>query len=260
MYQICAKSVCSLSAFALALGFATTASAAQNHDRLIREPVDDSFRVTLEGNTRKEAIPANDRGILHDETPMNGLQLVLHRSPEAQAAFEKYLEEAHNPKSAFYHKWLTNKEIGDRFGASDEDIATVKEWLSSEGLHVTNISPDKMTIEFSGDAGHVRDAFRAPLHNLEVDGKAHISNMNDPSMPHALAPVVTGVAKLNDFMPHALNVRRPNPAAHKAGVGAVANDPFGKGVAGGGYNFIGAADLATMYYFNPVFNSGITGK
>jgi len=259
MNQICARSVCSFSAFALALGFATTASAAQNHDRLIRESVDETYRVTLAGNTRSEAIPANDRGILRDETPMNGLQLVLHRSPEAQAAFDKYVDNLHNPKSALFHKWLTNKEIGDRFGASDDDIATVKEWLSSEGLHVTNVAPDRMTIEFSGDAGHVRDAFRAPLHNLVVDGKAHISNMNDPSMPHALAPVVAGVAKLNDFMPHALNVRRPGTQA-KEGIGARSNSPMPNGNAGGGYNFIGAADLATMYNFNPVFTSGITGK
>ena len=115
MNQICARSVCSFSAFALALGFATTASAAQNHDRLIRESVDETYRVTLAGNTRSEAIPANDRGILRDETPMNGLQLVLHRSPEAQAAFDKYVDNLHNPKSALFHKWLTNKEIGDRF-------------------------------------------------------------------------------------------------------------------------------------------------
>jgi subtilase family serine protease len=211
--------------------------------------VDDTYRVTLGGNTRPEAIPANDRGILHDETPLNGLQLVLHRSPEAQAAFERYLSELHNPKSALFHKWLTNKEIGDRFGASDEDIATVKEWLTSEGFHVGTVSPDRMAIEFSGDAAHVRDAFRAPLHNLVVDGRAHISNMNDPSMPHALATVVTGVAKLNDFMPHHYAVPRPQAT------GLVKN-----GNGGNGYNYLGAADLATIYDINPVFKAGVTGK
>jgi subtilase family serine protease len=241
--------VCALSAFALALGFATTASAAQNHERLIRDSINDTDRVTLAGNTHPEAIPANDRGILRDEAPMNGLQLVLHRSPEAEAAFEQYISELHNPKSALFHKWLTNQQIGDRFGASDEDIDTVKEWLSSKGLHVSNVSPDRMSIEFSGDAGHVRDAFQAPLHNLVVDGRAHISNMNDPSMPHALAAVVTGVAKLNDFMPRHYAVPRPQAT------GLMKN-----GNGGGGYNYLGAADLATIYDINPVFKAGVTGK
>lgn len=259
MNQICARSVCSLSALALALGFASTVSAAENHDRLIRDAIDNTNRVTFAGNTRREAIPANDLGILHDETPINGLQLVLHRSPEAQAAFDKYVDDLHNPKSAVYHKWLTNKQIGDRFGASDEDIATVKEWLASEGLHVTNVAPDKMTIEFSGDAGRVGDAFQAPLHNLTADGKAHIGNVSDPSIPAALASAVAGIAKLNDFMPHALNVRRPGTQL-KNGIGAGGSSPTPNGNAGGGYNFIGSADLATMYNFNPAFAAGITGK
>jgi subtilase family serine protease len=249
MNQICARSVCALPALALALGFATTASATQNHESLIRDSINDANRITLAGNTHPDAIPANDRGILRDETPMNGLQLVLHRSPEAEVAFEQYISELHNPKSAFFHKWLTNKQIGDRFGASDEDIDTVKEWLSSKGLHVSNVSPDRMTIEFSGDAGHVRNAFQAPLHNLMVDGKAHISNMNDPTMPRALASVVSGVAKLNDFMPHGLNIRRPDVQPKTP-----------QGSAGYPYNFIGAADLATIYNFNPLFTAGITGK
>ena len=56
--------------------------------------------------------------------------------------------------------------------------------------------------------------------------------------------------KLNDFMPHALNVRRS--ASHAAGK---------KGVATGGFvAYLGAADLAAIYNFNPLFKAGITGK
>jgi subtilase family serine protease len=249
MNQKFAIPVCSLTAFAFALGFATTAPAAQNHERQIRESINDANRVTLAGNTHPDAIPANDRGILRDEEPMNGLQLVLHRSPEAEAAFEQYISELHNPKSAFFHKWLTNKQIGDRFGASDEDLDTVKEWLSSKGLHVSNIAPDRMSIEFSGDAGHVREAFQAPIHNLMVNGKAHFSNVNDPTMPRGLSPVVEGVAKLNDFMPHGMSTRRPD-----------VQPKGGQGSAGTPFNFIGAADLATVYNFNPLYAAGITGK
>jgi len=60
-------------------------------------------------------------------------------------------------------------------------------------------------------------------------------------------------------MPHALNVRRPEKAL-KDGIGSVKRDPSGSGVAGGGYNFLGAADLATIYDFTPLFDYGISGK
>jgi len=240
--------LCAFSALSLALGFATT-SQAESSSRLIVNAVDDNNRVMLSGNTRKEAIPANDRGVVSEFTPVSGLQIVLRRSPENEAAFNQYIDELHNPHSPLFHKWLTNAEIGQKFGPSDEDVTIVKNWLTSQGFHVNLVSPDKTVIEFDGDAGHVATAFRAPLHTLVVSGQSHLSNINDPSVPSALAPVVAGIAKLNDFMPHALSVpHMPKASIHK------------NGDAGGGYNFLGAADLATIYNFNPLFAAGVTGK
>jgi subtilase family serine protease len=244
----CTRALCAFSLLSLALGYATMAHS-QSRSRLIVDAVDENDRVTLAGNTRQEAVPANDHGRVSDDTPLKGLQVVLRRSAESEAALRDTISELHNPKSALFHKWLTNAEIGQKFGPSDEDIETVKDWLASAGFHVNLVSPDKMVIEFEGDAGHVARAFHAPVHNLLVDGRSHIANMTDPSMPAALAPLVAGVAKLNDFMPRTLNVHR-----------AAAGSGIRNGNAGGGYFFIGSADLATIYNFNPLFAAGITGK
>ncbi len=234
----------------LALGLATIAPA-QSHNPRITEAVDNSKLVTLAGNTRPEAIAANDRGPVNDATPMNALQLVLQRSPENEAAFDQLIAELHNPRSASFHKWLTNAQIGAEFGPATQDVATIKEWLASQGFKVNSVSPDGMVIEFSGTAGMVRSAFHAPLHNLSVNGIARFANMNDPALPAALAPVVAGIAKLNNFQPHALNHLRASSKlanVHRDGNG------------GSGYNYLGAADLAEIYNFNPLFKAGITGK
>jgi subtilase family serine protease len=242
------KFVLALSSLALALGFAAIAPA-ETHNPLLIRKIDNTQRVTLAGNTRPEAIAANDRGLIADEAPLNALQLVLHRSPENEAAFTQYIAQLHDPKSANYHKWLTNAQIGTLFGPAPEDIATIEDWLSSQGFAVDSVSPDATVIEFSGSAGMVRAAFGASLHKLRVNGRAHFANFNDPSIPAALVPVVSGIAKLNDFMPHALNVRRNT--SRMAGV---------NGNGGSGYNYLGAADLAEIYNFNPLFKAGITGK
>jgi subtilase family serine protease len=242
-------SVYALSSLALALSLAAIAPA-QAPRQLITEGVDNAQRLTLHGNTRPEAIAANDLGAADAGTRLDALQLILRRSPESEAAFTQYVAESHDPGSPNYHKWLTNAQIGALFGPSAEDIATVKNWLTSEGFSVNSVSPDGLVIEFSGTAGQVSEAFHAPLHNLRVYGKAHLANFNDPDIPAALAPAVAGVAKLNDFMPHALNIPRPRSQANSR-----------KGVATGGFTaYLGAADLATIYNFNPLFKAGITGK
>jgi subtilase family serine protease len=219
---------------------------AQTQTALITRPIDDAQRVILAGNTRPEAIAANDRGLADDATPLNALQLVLKRSSAVEADFTRYVSGLHDPSSPTYHQWLTNEQIGARFGPAPQDIDAVKDWLASQGFKVNSVSPDETVIEFSGSAGQVASAFHASLHNMSVNGKAHLANYNDPEIPAALAPVVAGVAKLNDFMPHALNLRRTNRSSGVASDGFVA--------------YLGAADLATIYNFNPLFKAGITGK
>ncbi|MGD0480676.1 MAG: protease pro-enzyme activation domain-containing protein [Terracidiphilus sp.] len=239
---------CALSPLTLALALAAVAPA-QTSNPFITGPVDNAQRVVLAGNVHPQANAANDRGLLDESAPLPALQIVLQRSPENEAAFENYIAELHNSNSPLFHKWLSNAQIGSMFGPAQSDIDAVNAWLVSEGFTVNFVSPDGTTIEFSGNAGMVSRAFNAPLHNLSANGAAHIGNVNDPSIPAALAPVIAGVAKLNDFMPHALNVPRPATRPN-----------LRNGNGGAGYNFLGAADLATIYNFNPLFKAGITGK
>ena len=238
-----------LPALALTLGLAI--APAQTNQPLITQKVDNSRLVVLDGNTRPEATAANDVGLVEDSVQLTGLQMVLQRSAENEKAFTQHIADLHNPKSAVFHRWLTNAQIGTMFGPASDDINQVTAWLKSEGFSVDAITPDKMTIVFSGNAGMVRTAFHAPLHNLSVNGQAHFANVNDPEVPAALAPVVKGIASLHNFMPHSLAKLRPTvtPTAAR-----------GNGVFGGGLNFLSPADIATIYNFNPLYKDGITGK
>ena len=56
-------------------------------------------------------------------------------------------------------------------------------------------------MDVSGTAGQVREAFHTGIHKYVVNGKQHITNASDPSIPAALAPVVVGVVSLHNFMP-----------------------------------------------------------
>ncbi len=179
--------------------------------------------------------------------PLIQMHLILARSPESQAAFEQYLQDLQNPQSANFHKWLTAAQVGDMFGPSDEDVARLTEWMTGKGFTVDSITPDRSSMVFDGTAGDVRKAFHTSIHHLSVNGTPHIANMSDPEIPEALAPVVAGILPVNDFKPRPMSIKRA--AAVKPNVAAP-----------NGYNLLGAADLATIYNFNPLFKAGITGK
>jgi subtilase family serine protease len=210
--------------------------------------VDENLRATLVGNTRPEASAQYDRGAVADSTPISHAQILLHRSAAQEKALEQFLADVQNRKSPSYHKWLTAAQFGARYGVSDSDISKVTSWLSSHGLSVNFVSQSKMVIDFSGNAGKIRDTFHTEIHNLNVNGAQHIANMSDPQVPAALAPAITGVISLHNFLPHSNMVSRGKPAL----TGTCGS--YGACLA------VMPADFATIYNLNPVFAAGITGK
>ena len=111
----------------------------------------------------------------------------------------------YDPNSPNFHQWLTPEQVGENFGPSQTDIATITNWLHGHGFTVNQVTNDRMSIRFSGTAAQVESAFHTEIHNLEVKGEQHIGNMSDPQIPAALAPVVVGVKSLHNFFPRPLH-------------------------------------------------------
>lgn len=173
--------------------------------RLITRTIDDAERITLTGNTRREANSKNDRGRVPDSLPMDHLQIVLRLPNEKQADLDRFLSDVQDPKSPMYHTWLTPQEFKERFSPARKDIDAITTWLSSEGFRVNAVNPT--AIDFSGNAGEVERAFKTEIHYFDVKGVKHVANMHDPQIPAALAPAVAGIVSLNDFKPRPLAAR-----------------------------------------------------
>ena len=163
--------------------------------------IDESQLVALKGNTHPFANARHDQGKVADNLPMTDLILVLSRSAEQQAAFDDYVAGEYDENSPNYHQWLTPDQVGEWFGPSGTDIATITNWLTSHGLNVSQVTRDRMSIRFGGTAAQVESAFHTEIHNLTVKGVPHIANMSDPQIPAALSPVIVGVKSLHNFFP-----------------------------------------------------------
>jgi subtilase family serine protease len=198
--------------------------------------------ITLKGNVRPEVNVATDLGAVPATFRMDHLKLQLRRTPQQEQALEQYIDQLHDVKSPDYHHWLTAVQFGQRFGVGSANLATVSNWLRSEGFFVNNIPPSSMVIDFSGTAGQVQAAFRTSIHNVRVNGVQHFANVSDPQVPAAVAPMVAGIVALHNFTPHTMNVRRTNYTV------------------GGGYYLMVPGDLAKIYNLNPLFNAGYSGQ
>jgi subtilase family serine protease len=208
---------------------------------LITRTVDETELVTLPGNTRPEANANNDHGQLANSFPLEHMMLLLRRSSVQEQALTELIDRLHDPKSPYFHHWLTAQELGQRYGLAREDIHAITRWLKSHGFTVNTVYPNQFVIDFSGTAGQVRQAFHTEIHQLKVGDKEHIANMTDPQIPAALAPAIFGVVSLSDFMPQPMHEPRSD-------------------LTSGGNYYVAPADLATIYNLNPLFEAGVSGQ
>jgi hypothetical protein len=175
---------------------------------------------------------------------------VLARTPQRETAFEHLLEDQQTLGSANYHHWLRPVEIGRQFGASSHDVAAIKNWLESQGLHGVSVANAGNRIHFTGAASAVGSAFGAPLRYYRVKGEQRISISSDPQIPKALAAIIKSVSGLYTL--------RAQPQYMKSNV-QVKFGPEGE-VCNGGVcqNFLFPRDFATIYGFGsfPILTYG----
>jgi hypothetical protein len=251
-------------AFALCLGSSSSSIAlAQDQEQTpaparITQKVNESSLVRLRGNTAPLAQPRYDAGVAPGSKVASRLILVLTRSAAQEASLQTWLDSVQDVNSANYHQWLTPEDFGKRFGVSDADLATVESWLSSHGFSVNKVSPGRMSIEFSGTTAQVEAAFHTSVHSYVINGVQHWANAADPQIPTALASVVAGVAKLNDFNPRSTAVRGPsgayNPETKRI------EPTYTLGSPTNGYTlFVGPADAATIYDTPTTYNASHSG-
>lgn len=138
----------------------------------------------------------------------------------------------------------TAAQFVKQFGLAQSDLHAVTEWLSSHGLKVNFITP-AMSIDFSGTAGQVREAFHTEIHYLDTNGEHHFANVTNPKIPATLADAVLGPVALHDFKPH--------PLASKV------KPPITQYTVNADYQLVVPGDLATIYDYNPLYSAGDFG-
>lgn len=240
----------------LMLGASVEASAVTVRQPLINGKIDETQLVTLPGNVRPEARASHDRGPVADSMPMNHLQLVMVRPAGLEEALEAYMQAAQTPGNSNYHVWLTAEEIGAKYGPDSHDIDAVRGWLELHGLHVNSVSASGMMVDFSGTAGQVTETFKTEIHSLEVNGERHMANMRNPQIPAALASVVAGITSLNDFRPRPMM----KPVRTSTAMMPRRDETKPAYTVNSDYQLVAPADLETIYNFDPVYKSGVTGK
>jgi uncharacterized protein (TIGR03437 family) len=223
-------------------GIATVNLFAQG-DRL-RAAVDNRQRTVLHGFVHPAARSGNDAGAVADSFVLPGITIAFQPSAAQQAALDQLLAQQQDPSSPNFHHWLTPEEYADRFGVSANDLRKVNAWLTAQGFQINQTARGRNWVSFSGTAGEAKSAFQTEIHRYKVNGEMHYANSAEPSVPVALAGIVSGVRGLNDF--------KMKPRLRKALAPQYTATPNGP-------HHIGPADFAAIYNVAPLYAANVDG-
>src|ERR1700691_920058 len=186
-----------------------------------------------------------DVGPVPGATLLQHLSVVVARDPERDQAFQQLLRDQYDSKSPKYHKWVTPRQLGERYGADPEALDDVSKWLSSHGLEVNSISNNRLAIDFSGTIAALSSALSVNFHYFDLNGERLISLTTEPRISSDVASKIRFIAGLSSVRVH--------PAGAAVKIAPDYDCPSGC------THLVSPADFAVIYGLPSVYGSGIQG-
>ncbi|KJK59398.1 S53 family peptidase [Saccharothrix sp. ST-888] len=154
--------------------------------------------VALNGNV----VPAVSHSTRTGEVAADrAITVAVSLSQRDTAGLETFLAQVTDPKSPGYQHYLTVDQFAQRFGATEATVAKVTAYLKAQGLKVGAVTANHLTLEASGTAAQVQQAFGTRLstfHDSTTD-RDFYANTTAPVLPAEIAAAVTDVSGLNDY-------------------------------------------------------------
>lgn len=210
--------------------------------------------------------PAADLGAANANQQINvTLVLKLHN----QEQLEQYVQDTVTPGRPNFRRFLTTAQFAEKYGASDQEIKRVQDFLRQNGLTGT-LLPNRMAIRTSGTISQFATAFQTPIHNYvsKKDGDVFHRPAKAPTLPASIADtVLLGSSLSNEHKllshrlttPDAAKATLPTAAKTQASLAPAANPASGNPTATGVPGEYTVGDAANFYNINPLYARGITG-
>jgi kumamolisin len=126
-------------------------------------------------------------------------------NPTNPQALREAARAVSDPESSGYGGFLTSNDLRKLVAPGYQDLDAVLAWLADAGLTVEETTGARMVVKARGTMEQVARAFDVPFGTYAFPravvptGRRCFACERNPSIPAALAPVVRGVAGLNDL-------------------------------------------------------------
>ena len=178
--------------------------------------------------------------------PVNGTMRtsfdVVLAQPRA-AALRTFLREVSDPSSPQYRHFLTTAQFAARFGAPAAEVAAVRHYFTSYGIHVGVLSRGRLVLHLRADTRAIARAFATPVATVRIGARRAAQFSATATLPRTIAHDIAAVAGLSSVRtPHAMGLAH-GARAHAASAGSCAAATGGSSPTGSTPNALGGYSL-----------------
>ena len=148
-------------------------------------------RFRLAGSSPRAARTTPSTGAVAANTQISFAVAMAMPDPNGAAAFARAVSTV---GGAQYGQYLTPSQWEARFSPSAQAVDSVSTFLTSNGMTVTGVAADRMSVYASGTAAQIEQAFATSLSTHDVLGRSLRVADSDLSIPASLAGTIAGVA------------------------------------------------------------------
>jgi len=161
-------------------------------------------------NTPRYVMTAQNLG---GEDPAKVIEVSIWLQLHNRSEFDALTESLYDRNSPNYRHWLKPKDIAARFGPTEEEAKTVRQFFIDHNLTIVKTGPDNFYVRARGTVADVQKAFHVQLNNYRVRDKVVRANVGDPYVEGPAADLVQAVSGLDtESFEHPLIIRQPSTA------------------------------------------------
>jgi subtilase family serine protease len=161
---------------------------------------------TIANNTPRNLANAKNLGA---EDPGKVIEVSIWLQLHNAGEFDALTASLYDRNAANYRHWLKPKDIAARFGPTDEEAATVRQFFAEHNLQVVKTGPLNFYVRARGTVSDVQLAFHVQINKYQIGDKVIRSNAGDPFVEGAAGDLVKAVSGLDSAgFEHSVIVRQ----------------------------------------------------
>ncbi len=126
-----------------------------------------------------------------------------------RAQLDACVASLYDPSSPNYGQYLSPQDIASRFAPSPAEVSKVEQYLTSNGLTVSQTYSTNAALSVDGTASEVNKAFNITLNQYQVGQRQVYAPNQAPTLPSDVQNLISDIAGLSDVSTAHCNISDP---------------------------------------------------